>query len=78
MITIIVGATATVIGLLVGAVLGYRVAIATRTYRDARVTTRAARALWWQVPADWGRVGAVAGWLLIAAVVVVAYFLGRR
>ncbi|GAA2327607.1 hypothetical protein [Dactylosporangium salmoneum] len=65
-------------GLLAGTLLGYRVAVASRTYRDARATTRAARALWGQVPRDWARVGNIAGGLLIVAFVVAAYLLGRR
>lgn len=62
----------------VGAAFGARVAIATRTYRDARTTTKNARALWRQVPRDWARVGNLAGGLLIVVFFVVAYYLGRR
>lgn len=70
--------TVVLAGLLVGALLGARGAIASRTYRDARATTRAARALWRQVPRDWARVGSVLGWLAVVAFFVTAYFLGRR
>ncbi len=64
-------------GLLVGVALGYRYNTATRTWREARGTTRAARALWRRVPRDWARVGEVAGWVFLAGLVVVAYRLGR-
>jgi hypothetical protein len=76
-ITLVAAGFGVVAGLFVGSMLGYRVAVASRTYRDARATTRAARGLWRRVPRDWARVGAVAGWLLIAGVVVVAYLMGR-
>ncbi|GAA3278971.1 hypothetical protein GCM10020218_029570 [Dactylosporangium vinaceum] len=46
-------------GLVAGATLGYRVAVASRTYRDARTTTRNARGLWRQLPRDWSRVAGV-------------------
>ena len=62
----------------VGAAAGSRWAVASRTYRDARATTRAARALWRQVPRDWARVGNVLGGIVIVAFLVVAYFLGQR
>ncbi|MFB9415705.1 hypothetical protein ACFFSQ_47010 [Dactylosporangium matsuzakiense] len=64
-------------GMATGLVMGYRWAVATRTYRDARATTRAARGLWRQVPRDWSRVGAVLGWVFIVGVLVVAYFVGK-
>lgn len=67
-----------VAGLLVGMLLGSRWTVASRTYSDARATTRTARALWGQVPRDWGRVGNVVGGLAIVVFIIVAYFLGRR
>lgn len=69
---------AVVLGLVAGASLGWRSAIATRTYRDARATTRAARALWRQVPRDWARLGNWAGGVAIVVFVAVAYYLGSR
>lgn len=77
MITFVAGIAATA-GLVVGALLGGRWAIASRTYRDARATTRAARALWRQVPRDWARVGNVVGGLAIIVFIAVAYLLGHR
>lgn len=62
----------------VGAAFGARWAVASRTYRDARATTGAARALWRQVPRDWARVGNVLGGLFIVAFVGYAYYLGSR
>jgi hypothetical protein len=61
-----------------GVVLGHSAAIARRTYRDARATTRAARALWRQFPRDIAhvvRVGAVI--VALAAVAVMGYRAGR-
>ncbi|GAA3283810.1 hypothetical protein Dvina_01415 [Dactylosporangium vinaceum] len=65
-------------GLVAGATLGYRVAVASRTYRDARTTTRNARGLWRQLPRDWSRVAGVLGWLAVVAFLVVAYLPGSR
>jgi hypothetical protein len=74
----ILAAIAAVLIFTAGVGLGSSWAIATRTYRDARATTRAARALWRQVPRDWARVGNVLGGLFIVAFVGYAYYLGSR
>jgi hypothetical protein len=65
-------------GVVVGVLLGHRWAVAARTYRDARMTTRTARGLWRQLPRDGAKVANVLGGLLIVTFLVVAYLLGRR
>ena len=64
-------------GLLFGAGLGARVAVARRTTRDARATTRLARGLWRQAVVDWRAVGSYVGGTLIIALLVAAYLIGQ-
>ncbi len=73
MIEILVAAVAG--SLVAGVVLGHRAAVASRTYRDARATTRAARGLWRQVPRDVGRLVRVG---LVLVVLVAAAVAGYR
>jgi len=69
---------AAALGGLLGFGLGAAVATASRTYRDARAATRAARGLWRQTVVDWRRAGAWIGGALIAGFLAIAYWLGRR